>query len=86
MRHIGGAREILGQGAANEGREIVKQCGRQKPCFLALRFRKIAVKKGVREQTRALRPFHWRSGLCPIQEFLSHHGFESKMTLQNQFP
>src|SRR5208283_2802012 len=54
---------------------IVKQRGQHKPCFLALRFREIIVKKGVREQARALRPFHRRSTLCPIQEFLSHHGF-----------
>jgi acyl dehydratase len=76
MRYMGGAREIFGKSAANERRRIVKQRSQDTPCFLALRFREVAVKKGTREHARPLRPLHGRRGPCPFQEFLSHHGFK----------
>ena len=52
MRRIGGAREALGKGAANERQGIVEQPGQGEPRFLPLRLRKIAIKKGACERAR----------------------------------
>ena len=80
MRHMRGACEIFGQGAANEGRGIVKQPGQDEPDFSRSAVRKIAIKKGAREHRRGPRPRHRRSGPLPFQEFSGQHGLPNPKT------
>ena len=75
MRRSGGAREIFGKGAANEGRGIIEEPRQDKFCFLALGLREIALRKGAREHACPLRALHRRSGPCPFQESTSRHRF-----------